>query len=113
VRVAFNCRRAANAHDSRHAETGLDEIQSGLPNGEALLEQMQARRMLDRVLETLSEDLRTVFVLSELEGLTAPEVAVIVEVPLGTVSSRLRRAREQFRSEATKLREAFLAGENL
>lgn len=113
VRVASNYRRAANAHDHRHAETGLDELQSGIPNGEALLEQMQARRMLDIVLDALTEDLRTVFVLSEIEGLTAPQVAAIVDVPLGTVSSRLRRAREQFRIHAANLREAFLAGEAL
>lgn len=113
VRVALNCRRAANLHGNRHTELGLDEIQSGAPDGEVLLEQMQARRMLDRVLEALVEDLRTVFVLSEIEGLTAPEIATIVDVPLGTVSSRLRRAREQFRLEAAKLREAFLAGEML
>lgn len=111
VRVASNYRRAANAHDHRHADTGLDELQSGIPNGEALLEQMQARRMLDIVLDALTEDLRTVFVLSEIEGLTAPEVAAIVDVPIGTASSRLRRAREQFRTHAANLREAFLAGE--
>lgn len=111
VRVASNCRRSENAQISRHSEAGLDEIQSNQPNGEALLEQMQARRMLDKVLEALTEELRAVFVLCEIEGLTAPEVAAIVEVPLGTVSSRLRRAREQFRLEAARLREAFLAGD--
>ena len=111
VRVASNCRRAAGNYGTRHAEACLDELQSGMPNSDSLLEQMQARRMLDAVLDTLTEDLRTVFVLAEMEGLTAPETAAIVGVPLGTVSSRLRRAREQFRNEAARLREAFLAGE--
>jgi RNA polymerase sigma-70 factor, ECF subfamily len=113
VRVASNCRRTAGNYVAHHAEACLDEIQSGMPNSDSLLEQMQARRMLDAVLDTLTEDLRTVFVLSEVEGLTAPEIAAIVDVPLGTVSSRLRRAREQFRVEAARLREAFLAGEAL
>jgi RNA polymerase sigma-70 factor (ECF subfamily) len=70
---------------------------------------MQARRLLDLILDRLPEEQRTVFVLSEIEGMTAPEVAAIVGVPLGTVSSRLRRAREQFHVEAARLRRAYFA----
>jgi RNA polymerase sigma-70 factor, ECF subfamily len=113
VRVASNYRRAANNHGARRAEAAVDELQSATPNGESLLEQMQARRMLDAVLDSMTEDLRTVFVLSEIEGLTAPETAAIVDIPIGTVSSRLRRAREQFRAEAALLREELLSGEAL
>jgi RNA polymerase sigma-70 factor, ECF subfamily len=113
VRVASNYRRAAGNDGARYAEGSLDEFQSAVPNSESLLEQMQARRMLDVVLDGMTEELRTVFVLSEIEGLTAPETAAILDVPVGTVSSRLRRAREQFRTEAARLREAFLSGEAL
>ena len=113
VRVASNYRRAAGNYGARHVEASLDEIQNNTPQSDSLLEQMQARRMLDAVLDAMTEDLRTVFVLAEIEGLTAPEVATIVDAPIGTVSSRLRRAREQFRNEAARLREAFLAGEAL
>ena len=42
-------------------------------------------------------DLAEVFVMFELEGLSSPEIAASLEIPLGTVASRLRRAREQFR----------------
>jgi RNA polymerase sigma-70 factor (ECF subfamily) len=49
------------------------------------------------VLEQLPLDLRAVFVLFELEGMTSPEIAELSGVPLGTVASRLRRAREHFR----------------
>lgn len=113
VRVASNYRRADGAYGARHSEASLDEVQCNMPNGEALLEQMQARRMLDAVLDSMTEDLRTAFVLTEIEGLTAPEVATIVDAPIGTVSSRLRRAREQFRTEAARIRDALLAGEAL
>jgi RNA polymerase sigma-70 factor (ECF subfamily) len=44
----------------------------------------------------LHEDLASVFVLSELEGLTQAEIARLLSVPAGTVASRLRRAREHF-----------------
>ena len=49
------------------------------------------------VLRQMSDDLRTVFVLFEIEGMTVPEVAEVVGIPLGTAASRLRRAREKFR----------------
>jgi RNA polymerase sigma-70 factor, ECF subfamily len=113
VRVASNCRRAAGTQGARRADAAVEELQSATPNGESLLEQMQARRMLDAVLDSMTEDLRTVFVLSEIEGLTAPEIAVIADVPIGTASSRLRRAREQFRAEAVVLREELLSREAL
>ena len=41
--------------------------------------------------------------LYELEGLTSPEIAELLEIPLGSVASRLRRAREQFRSAAARV----------
>ena len=44
----------------------------------------------------MTQDLRTAFVLFELEGLSVPEIAEVVKIPTGTVASRLRRAREQF-----------------
>jgi RNA polymerase sigma-70 factor, ECF subfamily len=113
VRVAANFRRAQGTYGSRRDDAPLDELQGGAPSGEALLEQMQARRVLDVVLDSMMQDLRTVFVLSEIEGLTAPEVAAIVDVPVGTVSSRLRRAREQFRLEAARVRDAYFSGEAL
>ncbi|HEY5961063.1 MAG TPA: sigma-70 family RNA polymerase sigma factor [Polyangiaceae bacterium] len=113
VRIASNFRKSDWSYGARHSEASLEDIQCCLPNSESLMEQMQARQLLDAVLDSLSDDLRTVFVLSEIEGLTAPEAAAILDVPVGTVSSRLRRAREQFRAQAARLRDALLAGEAL
>jgi RNA polymerase sigma-70 factor (ECF subfamily) len=55
------------------------------------------------VLSKVDPDLVEVFVLYELEGLTSPEIAELLEIPLGSVASRLRRAREQFRAAAARL----------
>lgn len=56
----------------------------------------EAARVVDQFLECLDDDRRAVFVLAELEQLTAPEIAAIVGSPLNTVYSRLRLARIDF-----------------
>ncbi len=56
----------------------------------------EARIALQRILDIMPDDLRAVFVLFELECLTTPEIAELVGAPVGTVASRLRRARELF-----------------
>lgn len=58
----------------------------------------EARIDLTAMLATLSEEHRTVLVLRELEGLSYREVADALDVPVGTVESRLYRAREALRS---------------
>jgi RNA polymerase sigma-70 factor (ECF subfamily) len=68
----------------------------GTPNPEEALQREQARERLDQVLAAMDFDLRTVFVLYEIEELTVRQIAELLEMKLGTVSSRLRRAREVF-----------------
>jgi RNA polymerase sigma factor (sigma-70 family) len=62
---------------------------------EAQLIQLQTVEQVRRALETLPTDFREVLVLRELEGLSYKEIAAIVGIPLGTVMSRLARARER------------------
>ena len=77
---------------------------------EHLVEQ-QARALLDDVLNRMPIDLRTVFVLFEIEGLEVRQIAEIEEIPLGTASSRLRRAREEFSAIAKRVRANLVARE--
>jgi RNA polymerase sigma-70 factor (ECF subfamily) len=62
----------------------------------ARLERVEALHILDRLLAELDEDKREVFVLAEIEQMTAAEIAEIVEANVNTVSSRLRAARQEF-----------------
>jgi RNA polymerase sigma-70 factor (ECF subfamily) len=80
----------------------MDSRRSDAPKPEALAEQRMAVDLMDRVLSTMDMDLRTTFVLFELEGLSTPEIAALAEIPLGTAASRLRRAREQFRETVAR-----------
>ena len=56
---------------------------------------------LAQALSTLPDELRTTLLLRIYEGLTCREVAAVLEIPLGTVLSRLHTARERLRKELT------------
>lgn len=99
VRVASGFRRAGRRRrevdDSELSERASPEL-----SPEALAEKQRLRLVLQTVLDALPLELRAVFVLYELEELTMAEIAATLELPPGTVASRLRRSREQFESLA-------------
>lgn len=64
----------------------------------------EAARLVDRLLDELDDQRREVFVLVELEQMTAPEIAGAIGVPLNTVYSRLRLARQDFARAAARYR---------
>jgi RNA polymerase sigma-70 factor, ECF subfamily len=99
IRVAQGLRRRLGRE---LPNDGLDERAANQATPDELVEQKRARELLDRVLEAMPFDCRTVFVLFELEAMTSPEIAALIEVPLGTVASRLRRAREHFRASVAE-----------
>jgi len=63
-------------------------------------------QLCDIALSKVNPELAEVFVLYELQGMSAPEIAELLHIPLGSVASRLRRAREQFRIAAARLERA-------
>ena len=64
----------------------------------------EAAKLLDRILDGLDDDKRAVFILAELEQLSAPEIASALEIPMNTVYSRLRLARQEFAAAAARHR---------
>ena len=91
---------------TRRSEQPLDWVETSedSPDSYERTEQAHARAMLDQVLDALPLDLRTVFVLHELEEMEIPEIAELLGIPVGTGASRLRRAREKFEIEAERMR---------
>jgi RNA polymerase sigma-70 factor (ECF subfamily) len=83
------------------------------PGPEVAADQHRALVAMDSILRGMPEQLRTVFVLFEIEEVTMVEIAEALEIPAGTVASRLRRAREIFRSavQEHKARRALRSGE--
>jgi RNA polymerase sigma-70 factor (ECF subfamily) len=90
--VARNHRRTVRRKGAHH------ELEEALPDpGRSPAELAEARRSVARlfaILDTLHEDLRTVLVLTEIEQMTAAEIADLTGWKANTVSSRLRRARQ-------------------
>jgi RNA polymerase sigma-70 factor (ECF subfamily) len=102
-RIAANARRSLHRRD----EAELLLMQSGAlehENQEDLSDQLRARAMMDDILREMPDELREVFVLFELEELAIAEVADVLAIPLGTVGSRLRRAREDFQQRVRRHR---------
>jgi RNA polymerase sigma-70 factor (ECF subfamily) len=61
------------------------------------------RELLDGVLDQMDESLRATFVLHEFEEMSTAEIAEVLSIPRGTVASRLRRARTEFRERVAAL----------
>ncbi len=101
LRVAQASRRTA-ARRAEVSEDGiLEQLPTDAPGADELLEEARARAVLDRLLAEMPIDLRTVFILYELEETTMAEIATMLSLPPGTVASRLRRARDLFQELAS------------
>lgn len=80
-----------------------DAVESRVDGPEVSAQKAEAARTLHKILESLDEEKREVFVLMELEQLTANEVAEALDVKVNTVYSRLRLARESFEASIERL----------
>ena len=104
VRIAMSIRRTYAQRREAMVGEALEEMADPAPLPDARTELLQQRQYLDELLDTLPMDQRTVFVLFEIERMETAEIAAMVAIPVGTVASRLRRARDSFRREAERLR---------
>jgi RNA polymerase sigma-70 factor (ECF subfamily) len=111
MRIASDARRAFARSREQTDQPAVDVAVATSPTPEALLDKRQALALLDEALDALDDETRAVFVLFEIEGFTAPEIAALLVIPLGTATSRLRRGREQFHAAAARLRARMDHGE--
>jgi RNA polymerase sigma-70 factor (ECF subfamily) len=93
LRVTSTLRRTARR---KPTEPLADEPVALGSAPEALTESREAARLVREILDELDDDRRAVFVLAELEQMTAPEISSALAVNLNTVYSRLRAARRDF-----------------
>ena len=105
-------RRIADKYRVRMAKSAALRLlpDSHAPHPDEALERREAADMIEAFLAGLPTEQREVFVLGELEGLRAPEIAAAIDAKLNTVYSRMRLARAAFdrmsaRHRARQLRE--------
>ena len=80
----------------------LRDLQDPAPNAAAAILKNADQEMVREALEALPPEFREVAVLRELEGLSYKEIAEVAEVPIGTVMSRLARARKELQKCLTQ-----------
>lgn len=98
-RLASGPRRLASRSDGEEA---LRSVASDERDPAAEAERREVRAALDRAIDELPDDRRIVVVLRDLEGLTYEEIAEALGLELGTVRSRLHRARMELKDRLEK-----------
>ena len=104
--IVRNCHYTARKREQRHAAEPLPEdpeswdpetLAAATPDPESALIQRDQQQALAALLAQLPDDYREVLVLREIEDLDYRQIAAVTGVPLGTVMSRLARARAALR----------------
>ena len=105
--LTIACNRCCNFLKRRSWATGdVGELPCGAPPPETEVTDREMWSRLDAALDRLSLEQRTAFVLAEIQELPLAEIAVIEGVPIGTVKSRLSRAKENLRRELKDMQPA-------
>src|SRR5262245_31415054 len=100
ARTAKDYRRRAHTRREVLDEQPIVEARAAGLDAADELQKREDAAMLERTLAKLDFDQQLVFVLFELEGMTGEQIAAALDLPLGTVYSRLRLARQAFRRAA-------------
>ena len=110
IRVAHYHRRTLRRRLARLVPwfrgDALHEISSGLDGPAEIVAKRQAARLLDRILDELSDPQREILVLVDVEQITVPEASAILGINLNTAYTRLRAARLGFQKAVNRLHAA-------
>jgi len=109
LKVASTRRRSLKRRPELAQAEVEERDEQSAPGPERLTELSRARQLLQAVLDDMPLELKAPFVLFELEELSVPQIAELLGLPVGTVSSRLRNARLEFQAAVRRLqaRDAF------
>jgi RNA polymerase sigma-70 factor (ECF subfamily) len=101
-RIALRYRALA-----RHRRESFDEVPDradSAPRADEQVEAAQRRALVLEAIASIELPKRAVFVMTEIDGATTPEIAEALAIPLNTAYSRLRLAREEFAAAVQRIR---------
>ena len=100
-----NRKRRVSTHPSENpgGEVPGKELRDQNPGPDDLLEKKQKARLVQRAVEALPHDQRAVIVLRDIQGFSYEEISNITGDPLGTVKSKISRARQRVRNRLIKV----------
>jgi RNA polymerase sigma-70 factor (ECF subfamily) len=98
-RLCLNRLASGERRLTRQGEDALLRLSDAGPRPDAALERRELETALGQAIAELPEDRRIVVVLRDLEGLSYEEIAQVLELELGTVRSRLHRARADLKEK--------------
>lgn len=104
ARISQNLRRKSSHLREVSGEPDAIESHSVGTTAFDIVERKQACQLVDAMLSRLTDPLRVVFVLYEIERFTLQQIADCLEIPLSTAGSRLRLARQAFEKELERQR---------
>jgi RNA polymerase sigma-70 factor, ECF subfamily len=99
-----HCARARHTREVSDAADVEAQVADATPLADARIESEQTKAAVRSALERIELSRRSVLILCDLEGLSVPDAAATLGIPLNTAYSRLRRAREELTATLSKLR---------
>lgn len=91
------------AHRKREVPSEIPEAPDSSPGAEAVIERKETRDLAREALSKVEPSRRAVLILNHFEGLSVPEIASTLNIPVNTAYSRLNRARQEFSEAARRL----------
>lgn len=91
-------REKSNREENLEEGVWLTIPQSSYYSPEETVERLEIQEKIKNAVSRLPEDLRMVFILREFEDLSYQEISEMLNIPIGTVESRLHRARMKLKS---------------
>jgi RNA polymerase sigma-70 factor (ECF subfamily) len=102
----FKARAMQRERPTGDLDARLDDVADDGQDPEHAAYAREAAELFADLLGALDDDQREVYLMREIDGLTVPEIAEVLDVPIGTVASRLSRGRERFEASLARRRAA-------
>jgi RNA polymerase sigma-70 factor (ECF subfamily) len=108
--VATDRRRARKNHpapfvDDESARVAVERLCSDAPGAESLVSSRESAAVVRAAVAELDEKYRIALLLKDVDGMSAPEIAAALDIPVGTVESRASRARSLLAGKLRRLME--------